>query len=68
MDKSRLRAIAKLPFGILLAVAPNLDSTQKTETLWGAQKSVIYIYPRSSILETHQAYYMSGSIEAIILI
>ncbi len=68
MDKSRLRAIAKLPFGILLAVASNLISTQKTETLWEAQKSVIYLHPRSGILETHQAYYMSGPIKVIILI
>jgi hypothetical protein len=68
MDKSRLRAIAKLPFGILLAVAPNLISTQKIETLWGAQKSVIYLHPRNGILETYQAYYMSGPIKVIILI
>jgi hypothetical protein len=33
-----MRAIAKLPFGKLLGVTPNLISTQKTGTLWGAQK------------------------------
>jgi len=33
VDTSRLRAIEKLPFGILLAVASNLISMQKTETL-----------------------------------
>jgi hypothetical protein len=68
VDRSQLRAIAKLPFGILLAVAPNLISTQKTETLWGAQKSVIYLHPICGIPGTHQAYYMSGPIKVIILI
>jgi hypothetical protein len=60
MEKIGLRAIAKLPFGILLGVAPNLISTQKTETLWGAQKGIIYLLPTSDTPETHQAYYMSG--------
>ncbi len=68
MDTGRLRAIAKLSFGILLAVAPNLISTQKAETIKGGQKNVIYLHPRSGILETHQAYYMSGPIKVIILI
>jgi hypothetical protein len=51
MEKIRLRAIAKLPFGILLGIVPNLISTQKTETLWGAQKSIIYLHPTSGTPE-----------------
>jgi hypothetical protein len=68
MDKIRLRAIVKLPFGILLEVTSNLMSMQKTETLWGAQKSSIYLPPRDGISKIHQAYYRSGSINVIILI
>jgi hypothetical protein len=68
MDKIRLRAIKKLPFGILPEVTSNLISTQKTEILWGAQKSSIYLPPRGGISETHEAYYMSGPIKVIIII
>jgi len=68
MDKIRLRAIIKLPFGILPGVTSNLISTQKTETLWKAQKSSIYFPPRGGISETHEAYYMSGPIKVIIII
>jgi hypothetical protein len=53
MQKIRLRAIAKLFFEILLGVAPNLISMQKTETLWGAQKSIIYLLPASGIPGTY---------------
>ncbi len=68
VGKIRLKAIGKLPFGILPGVAPNLISTQKTETLWGTQKSIIYLAPRGGIPEIHQAYYMSSPIKVIILI
>jgi hypothetical protein len=63
-----LKAIGKLPFGILPVVVPNLISMQKTETLWGAQKSIIYLPPIGGIPEIHQAYYMISPINVIILI
>jgi hypothetical protein len=66
--KIRLRAIAKSAIGILLAVTPNSIPTQKTEIFWGVQTSIIYLPPRGGIPETHQIYYLSGSITVIILI
>jgi hypothetical protein len=68
MDKIRMRATVKLSFGILLGVTPNLISTQKTRTLWRAQKNIIYLPPRRDISGAHQAYYLSSPINVIILI
>jgi len=63
-----LRAIAKLPFGVLPGVTPNLISRHKTETLRVAQKNIINLPSRRGISETHQAYYMSSPIKVLILI
>ncbi len=66
--KFRLGAIAKSAIGILFVVTRNSISTRKTEIFWGVQKSLIYLLRRGGISETHQVYYLNGSITVIILI
>jgi hypothetical protein len=60
--KTRLRAIAKLTFGISLGVASNLIPTRKTEIFWEPQKGTVHPPPGGSVQKTHQAFYLSDLI------